>query len=99
MQIFDFTDKAERDLEKNIDFTIERWSASQALKSIEELEEVAQMLADHPDMGLNRDELSLELFSFSHQSHILYYLKSHVGITIIRVLHANMDPVKQLITK
>jgi toxin ParE1/3/4 len=99
MQVFDFTDKAEQDLEKIVDFTIERWGASQALKYIEDLEEIAQMLADHPDMGLNRDELSLELLSFSHQSHILYYLKSHVGITIIRVLHANMDPVKQIITK
>ena len=99
MPVFDFTDKAERDLEKIIDFTIDQWGASQALKYIQGLEEIAQMLADHPHIGLNRDELSFELLSFSHQSHILYYLKSHAGITIIRILHSNMDPVNKLITK
>ncbi|MCK5662391.1 MAG: type II toxin-antitoxin system RelE/ParE family toxin [Thiotrichaceae bacterium] len=96
MTAFVFTDKAVQDLEGIIDFTTEMWGSSQAVKYIDGLEEIGQMLADNPDAGLNRDELSSGLLSFTYQSHILYYLKNQFGITFIRVLHSNMDPVKQL---
>ena len=42
MKTFIFTDKAERDLEKIIDFTIEHWGNLQAVKYIDDLEELAQ---------------------------------------------------------
>lgn len=96
MKSFDFTDKAERDLEKIVDFTVEQWGALQAIQYIDGLVDKVQMLADNPDMGLNRDDLSSNLLCFPHQSHILYYVKNNAGITIIRVLHSNMDSVKQL---
>ena len=96
MKTFIFTDKAERDLEKIIDFTIEHWGNLQAVKYIDDLEELAQTLVDNPDIGIMRDGLSEGLVSFPYQSHILYYLKSSNGITIIRVLHNSMDPVNHL---
>ncbi len=63
MQTVDFTDKAERDLEEIIDFTVKRWGNSRAVEYIDALEELAQTLVDNPDIGIMRDKLSAGLFS------------------------------------
>ena len=96
MKNFDFTDKAERDLEIIIEFTLDQWGKTKANQYINGLEELAQMLAENPDIGINRDVLSTGLLSFPYQSHILFYLKKQSGVTIVRVLHANMDVEKQM---
>ena len=96
MPTYDFTDKAEHDLERIIDFTVKHWGRTQAIEYIDALEELAQMLADNPDIGIARDKLSAGLFSFPYQSHLLYYMKNTHGVTIIRVLHASMDPINHL---
>ena len=64
MPTYDFTDKAEHDLERIIDFTIKHWGSSQAIEYIDALEELAQTLADNPGIGTARDKLSAGLFSF-----------------------------------
>jgi toxin ParE1/3/4 len=76
MASYVFTEKAERDLEKIIDYTVGRWGDVQAIQYIESLQEVAQLLASNPDIGVKRDNLSAGLLSFPCQSHILYYLKT-----------------------
>ena len=96
MPTYDFTDKAEHDLERIIDFTVKHWGSSQAIEYIDALEELAQTLADNPDIGIARDKLLAGLFSFPYQSHMLYYMKNTHGVTIIRVLHASMDSVNHL---
>ncbi len=96
MASYVFTDKAERDLETIIDFTVERWGTFQAIQYIDGLEGIAQTLADNPDIGLKRDALSAGLLSFPYQRHILYYIKDIHGVSIIRVLHASMDSVKHI---
>ena len=58
MQTYDFTDKAEQDLEKIVNYTLKHWGKKQVKDYIDALEEAAQMLADNPDIGLNRDTLS-----------------------------------------
>ena len=52
MPNFIFTDKAEADLADIIDFTLENWGAEKAHKYIDGLEEMVQMLADNPDIGI-----------------------------------------------
>ena len=94
MASYVFTEKAERDLEKIIDYTVGRWGDIQTIQYFESLQEVAQLLADNPDLGLRRGTLSAGLLSFLCQSHILYYLKDSHGVSIIRVLHSSMDSVK-----
>jgi len=91
MQTYVFTAEAERDLEKIVDFTVKRWGKSQAVKYIDGLEELAQTLAENPDIGVLRDRLSTGLFSFPYQSHILYYIRKSDGVAIVRVLHSSMD--------
>jgi len=93
LQAYTFTDKAESDLERIIDFTLEHLGKHQAVKYVDGLEELSQTVADNPGIGIARDELSTDLFSIPYQSHILYYMQSPSGITVVRVLHASMDSV------
>lgn len=93
---YHFTEKAERDLEDIIDYTVQQWGVSQIDTYLNGLETRAQLLADNPDLGTIRDMLSEGLLSFPYESHILYYMKQLCGITIVRILHQNMDPLKHL---
>ena len=93
---YQFTDKAERDLESIIDYTVQEWGASQANTYLDGLELRAQLLAENPDLGMARETLFGGLLSFPYESHILYYKKHARGIVIVRVLHQHMDPVKHL---
>lgn len=96
MANYQFTDKAERDLEEITDYTLQQWGALQTNTYLDGLENHGQLLADNPDLGARRDELAGELFSFPYESHVLYYFKQPHGITIVRVLHKRMDPVNHL---
>ena len=58
MSNYSFTDLAEKDLESIIDYTVESWGREQANKYISGLEELAQTLAENPDLGFNRGHLS-----------------------------------------
>ncbi len=91
-----FTDKAERDLEGIVDYTTQKWGASQANTYLDGLESRAQLLAENPGIGTVRESLYEGLLSFPYESHILYYKKQARGIVIVRVLHQHMDPVKHL---
>jgi len=93
---YQFTDKAERDLEGIIDYAVQEWGVSQANTYLDGLETRAQLLAENPDIGTARETLFEGLLSFPYESHILYYKKQARGIVIIRVLHQYMDPVKYL---
>ncbi len=93
---YQFTDKAERDLEGIIDYTVQEWEVSQANTYLDGLESRAQLLAENPDLGTTRETLAEGLLSFPYESHILYYKKHARGIVILRVLHQHMDPLKHL---
>ena len=96
MADYKFTGKAERDLEDIIDYTLQQWGILQTQTYLDELEARGQLLADNPDLGVERENIFEGLLSFPYESHILYYLKQAHGITIVRVLHKSMDPIKHL---
>lgn len=93
---FRFTDSAEKDLEKIVDYTLENWGQVQARKYIDGLVNLADSLAKNPDIGVNRDNLFEGFISFPYESHVLYYVKDSEGIIIMRVLHEHMDAKKHL---
>ena len=96
MADYNFTEQAERDLEEITDYTIQQWGVTQTLVYLDGLEARVQLLADNPDAGTTRETLFTGLLSFPYESHILYYVKQPNGITIVRVLHQRMDPIKHL---
>ena len=96
MPHYKFTEHTERDLESITDYTLENWGKRQAVTYLNGLEELAQNLADSPEIGKDRDALIKGLISFPYVSHILYYTKQSHGITVIRVLHKRMDPQRHI---
>lgn len=94
MANFYFTEQAEKDLEAIIDFTFQRWGNTQSHTYIDSLQETAQILADNPLLGAERDELSKGIRSFPYQNHLLFYVLHKEGITIVRVLHMSVDVVR-----
>jgi toxin ParE1/3/4 len=60
---YQFTEKAERDLEGIIEYTAQQWGASQVDTYLDGLEARAQLLADNPVLGTKREVLSEGLLS------------------------------------
>jgi toxin ParE1/3/4 len=91
-----FTTKAEGDMAGIIDDTIGRWGILQATTYIDELEALANLLAENENIGIKREALLPGLFCFPFKSHVLYYVCESGGIAVLRVLHAKMDAAKHL---
>lgn len=96
MPHYEFSAQAERDLEGIVDYTLEHWGSRQAVDYLIGLEDLAQNLAENSGLGIRRDELIDGLISFPYGSHNLFYIKQAHGITIIRVLHKHMDPMRHI---
>ncbi len=93
---YKFAEKAEHDLENIIDHTLQQWGSVQTHTYLDGLEARGQLLANNPGLGVKREAISEGLLSFPYESHILYYMRQAHGITMVRVLHQNMDPMKHL---
>lgn len=91
MPRYEFTETAQNDLEEITDFTLARWGREQAEKYLDGLEQLAQNLADFPELGADRGALLAGLISFPYVSHNIYYVQQPHGITAVRVLHKRMD--------
>jgi len=96
MAQYRFTKQAENDLDSIMNFSFQKWGAHQSLLYLDGLEELAQNLADFPDLGTDRTRLLKGLLSFPYLSHVLFYTKHPHGITVVRVLHIRMEPKRHL---
>ena len=88
--------RAQNDLVKIIEYTVQNWGATQADKYIDGLETLATNLANNPSLGTRRDALKKDLLSFPYQRHMLYYTRTKSGITVFRVLHQHQHLEKNL---
>lgn len=98
MAPYRFTKQAETDLESIVDFSLEKWGIKRTTSYLDQLEELADNLANYPDLGIGRTDLIEGLFSFPHLSHVIFYTKQTHGITITRVLHKRMEPNRHLLS-
>ena len=97
MEQYRFTKRAESDLESIVDSSLIKWGAGQTAIYLDGLEELAQNLANFPDLGVARNSFYEGLFSFPYLSHVLFYIKQPHGITISRILHKRMEPNRHLL--
>jgi toxin ParE1/3/4 len=58
---------------------------------VERIEELCQLLAQHPHLGRRREELASGLRSFPAESYIIFYQPITDGIEVVRVLRASRD--------
>lgn len=96
MPHYKFTEQAECDLDAIVEYTLENWGQSQAVKYVDGLEALLGNLAFTPSLGLSQDGIFKDLLSFPYVSHVVYYMKNPNGVTVIRILHKRMDTKRHL---
>lgn len=89
-----FTDKAERDIEKILDYSVREWGRSKAYSYISILESRVYALAENPKVGICRNELAAGVLSFPIDKHVVFYFCTKGELVVLRVLHQSMDPVR-----
>lgn len=88
---YDFTAQAAADLKEIGRYTRKTWGLAQARRYREELEIALQKLSLSPNMGRQREAIAPGVRSFRVAAHVAFYVQTKDGITILRLLHPNMD--------
>lgn len=92
MKSFELTRKAKEDLTKVALFTEKRWGRDQRNLYIKQFDESFHLLAQSPSAGKQCDYIKDGYRKFPQGSHIIFYREGEKSkITIIRILHKNMN--------
>jgi len=92
MAMYRLTSDAQQDLIKIRQYTLTQWGSQQSVKYLTELQYTIQLVAEAPEMGKKRPDISVDTLSFPHASHIIYYLVENDSLVIFAVLHKGMAP-------
>ena len=90
------TPDAQSDLAEIRRFTLAQWGSKQSKKYLSELRQVLRLLSETPKMGRQRPKLGLDVFSFPHSSHVIYYQQTGKQLVVFAVLHKSMVPRSHL---
>jgi toxin ParE1/3/4 len=88
--------RAEQDLVEIWLYTLNEWGEQQADSYLDELAAAIQMLAKQPLVCRERPELNPPVRIHHHARHLIVYLAVDDGISVVRILHENMDVHGQL---
>jgi len=88
--------QAERDLIGIWLYTFNEWGEQQADKYLDELAAAMNLLAQQPLVCRERSEFTPPVRIQHHGHHLIVYLAQGKGISVIRILHENMDVDGQL---
>jgi toxin ParE1/3/4 len=91
MAQYDFTAQAVKDLREIGRYTKKTWGIEQARHYRQELELAIQKLSLNPHMGRERNEIAPGVRSFRVAPHIAFYAPRRDGLTVLRLLHPQMD--------
>jgi toxin ParE1/3/4 len=92
MIAFKLTREAKQDLRKIAIFTEKRWGKNQRYLYIKQFDDAFHLLAETPSVGKKCDYIKIGYRKFPQGSHIIFYREGAKSkITIIRILHKNMD--------
>jgi toxin ParE1/3/4 len=69
----------------------DKFGVTQAKKYNFELSNLFELLANHPKMGRQREEIGNGLRTHPFRSHIVIYSLDDLGVLIVRVRHAHED--------
>ena len=82
------------DLSKIKAYTQTKWGDEKCQVYLSDLKQTIQKIAAYPEFGTSRDDLSLGLRATISAKHQIFYRISANQVTILRVLHKNMDSSK-----
>ena len=83
---------ARRDLERIGDYTRAEWGAAQKRKYLGQIKDGFKAVRDTPGIGIRRDDIRDGLRAYPVRKHVIFYRETKTELTIVRVLHARMDP-------
>lgn len=90
MSRYHFSYQAEQDLNDIYDY-VARFSATNAARLVQRLQQVCRLLAQFPHMGTARDDLRSEMFAFAEENYVIFYEAADDGVRILRVLHGSRN--------
>jgi toxin ParE1/3/4 len=92
MASYKLTKKAVDDLTRIWNYTIDKWSESQADHYYNMLLENCKEIANNPNLGKNYSGVAKNLFGLKAGRHIIFYrLLDGAELEITRILHEQMD--------
>ena len=92
MKTFQLTREAKQDLKNIAIYTEKRWGRDQRYLYAKQLDDVFHFLAETPSIGKKCDYIKLGYRKYPQGSHIIFFRENaKEKITIIRILHKNMD--------
>jgi toxin ParE1/3/4 len=91
--------RAEDDFLAILTYTLRTWSRSQAEQYIDRIESCCELLAKNPGIGRECGWLAPGLRRVEEGRHVIFYRQDLEGIKIVRVLHQNMLPFRQMMKK
>jgi toxin ParE1/3/4 len=96
MSRFVLTPRVQADLEDIWSYSAQRWNVEQAEAYIRVVQRGVNLVADDPRRGRCRDDVRPGYRSYGVGSHVLYYREGRGEISIVRILHARMDPTRHM---
>jgi toxin ParE1/3/4 len=93
---FRLTRPALRDLAEIGRYTRELWGKEQARDYGSAMTVRLKWLSRNEPLWHERPELDAGIFSYPHQSHVIFFRRCHIGIEILRILHRRMDPARHM---
>jgi toxin ParE1/3/4 len=98
MKSFELTRAAKNDLRKIAKFTEKRWGRNQRYLYTKQFDDVFHFLADNSSVGKKCEHIKSGYKKFPQESHIIFYRdRTKSKISIIRILHKNMDEGSHLL--
>ena len=92
MPSYRFTGDAQSDLIKIRGYTLKEWGNEQSKKYLSNLRQTIRLLSETPTIGKQRPDISSDVFSFPHVSHVIYYMLRNEQLVVFGVLHKSMVP-------
>ena len=89
-----FSTEAESDFEVLLAYSLATWGAEQRDAYADRLSTTLFELLKHPLVGRSRDELGPGLRIRRSGKHAIYYRSDEQTVTIVRILHVKMDPMR-----
>jgi toxin ParE1/3/4 len=91
-----FSPRALGDLDGIFDYTVARWSLSQALQYTDLIEAACTALAEARHQSQSCDNIRPNYRRRTIERHAIYFRAESYGIAIIRILHQRMDAARHL---
>lgn len=92
----EFAPRARTDLRSLRSFSLATWGEAHAASYVRRLTSSMRGLVEHPHLGRDRGDLALGLRALTVAHHVIFYQVDEHTVTIVRVLHARMDPARHI---